>query len=94
MKTDPQAVDGWLAGEALRRAVEAHRELRAAEQAFEAVRGRHQVERARAIREARAAGLTLAGIAEHLRVSSERVRQMAAIGDDATVHVISSIPAT
>jgi DNA-directed RNA polymerase sigma subunit (sigma70/sigma32) len=40
------------------------------------------LERARAIRDARAAGLTLAGIAEHLRVSTERVRQMGAILDD------------
>jgi hypothetical protein len=75
-------IDRWAAETALRRAVEAHQELRAAERAFEAVRGRHQVTRARAIREARAAGLTLAGIAEQLRVSTERVRQMAAILDE------------
>jgi transposase len=75
-------IDGWAADKALQRAVEAHQELRAAEQAFETVRGRHQLERARAIRDARAAGLTLAGIAEHLRVSTERVRQMGAILDD------------
>ena len=85
MRSEAQIVGSWPAHEALQRAVDAHRELRAAEQAFEAVRGRYQVERARAIREARAAGLTLAGIAEHLRVSSERVRQMAAVGEPATL---------
>jgi len=78
-------IDGWAADKALRRAVDAHQELRAAERAFEAVRGRYQVERARAIRDARAAGLTLAGIAEHLRVSTERVRQMGALLEDTPV---------
>ncbi len=82
MRSGAQVIDGWAAEKALRYAIEAHEELRAAERAFDAVRGRYQVERARAIREARAAGLTLAGIAEHLRVSTERVRQMAAILDD------------
>jgi hypothetical protein len=77
-------MNGYAADAALRRAVEAHQELRAAAQAFEAVRGRYQVERAQAIRDARAAGLTLAGIAEHLRVSTERVRQMAAVLDHAS----------
>ncbi len=70
---------------ALQRAVEAHQELRAAERAFDAVRGRYQLERARAIRDARAAGLTLAGIAGHLRVSTERVRQMGALLDEISV---------
>ncbi len=86
MRSGAQVIDGWAAEKALRQAVEAHKELRAAERAFDAVRGRHQIERARAIREARAAGLTLAGIAEHLRVSTERVRQMAAILDDLPAH--------
>jgi hypothetical protein len=70
------------ADEALRRAVEAHQELRAAERAFEALRDRFHVERARAIRDARAAGLTLAGIAGHLNVSTERVRQMATVRNE------------
>jgi hypothetical protein len=77
-------VDGHAADAALRRAVEAHQELRAAAQAFEVVRGRYQAERAQAIRDARAAGLTLAGIAERLGVSTERVRQMATVLDQAS----------
>lgn len=68
-----RAIDESAAEAALRRFQRAHQDMRSAEEA----RRTAKVERASAIEDAKAAGLTLREIGRRVGLSHERIRQMA-----------------